>query len=65
MVSALTVRLEPFSRLLFMEAARSLNKRASAKRARWATYTGKPFPRSATDRRPDPGTLDDADAELG
>jgi hypothetical protein len=35
-----------------------LNKRASAKRARWATYTGRPFPRSATDQRPDPGTLD-------
>jgi hypothetical protein len=41
-----------------MEAAKGLNRRASAKRARWATYTGRPFPRSATDQRPDPGTLD-------
>jgi hypothetical protein len=55
----------PFARLLFMEANKQLNKRASAKRARWATYTGRPFPRSATDTRPDPGTLDDRDAELG
>ena len=57
--------LAPFARLLFMEANKQLNKRASAKRARWATYTGKPFPRSATDTRPDPGTLDEADIELG
>jgi hypothetical protein len=48
-----------------MEAAKNLNRKASAKRARWATYTGRPFPRSATDLRPDPGTLDDADDELG
>lgn len=41
------------------------NKRASAKRARWAARIGMPFPRSATDLRPDPGTLDDGDAELG
>jgi hypothetical protein len=57
--------LNPFARLLFMEANKGLNRKASAKRARWATYTGKPFPRSATDTRPDPGTLDDADIELG
>lgn len=57
--------LNPFASVLFMEAARGLNRKASAKRARWATYTGRPFPRSATDRRPDPGTLDDRDAELG
>jgi hypothetical protein len=48
-----------------MEANKQLNRKASAKRARWATYTGRPFPRSATDIRPDPGTLDDRDAELG
>lgn len=59
------MRLDAFSRLLFMEANRGLNRKASAKRARWATYTGRPFPRSATDTRPDPGTLDDRDAELG
>jgi hypothetical protein len=59
------VRLDAFSRLLFMEANKGLNRKASAKRARWATYTGRPFPRSATDTRPDPGTLDDADIELG
>jgi hypothetical protein len=57
--------LAPFARLLFMEANKGLNRRASAKRARWATYTGRPFPRSATDLRPDPGTLDDGDPELG
>lgn len=57
--------LTPFSRLLFMEANRGLNRKASAKRARWATITVRPFPRSATDTRPDPGTLDDRDAELG
>jgi hypothetical protein len=50
---------------LFMEANKALNRKASAKRARWATYTGRPFPRSATDLRPDPGTLDDGDPELG
>jgi hypothetical protein len=59
------VRLEPFASALFMEASKNLNRKASAKRARWATYTGRPFPRSATDTRPDPGTLDDRDAELG
>jgi len=48
-----------------MEANKGLNRKASAKRARWATLTGRPFPRSATDRRPDPGTLDDDDPELG
>jgi len=57
--------LNPLSRVLFMEAAKALNKRASAKRARWAAHIGRPFPRSATDRRPDPGTLDDLDPELG
>jgi hypothetical protein len=41
------------------------NKKASAKRARWAARLGRPFPRSAIDLRPDPGTLDDGDAELG
>ena len=59
------MRLNPFAHLLFMEANRGLNRKASAKRARWATYTGRPFPRSATDLRPDPGTLDDGDPELG
>jgi hypothetical protein len=59
------VRLEPFAIALFMEANKVLNRKASAKRARWATYTGRPFPRSATDLRPDPGTLDDGDPELG
>jgi len=57
--------LAPFAHLLFVEANRGLNRKASAKRARWATLTGRPFPRSATDHRPDPGTLDDDDPELG
>jgi len=59
------VLLNPFGRLLFMEANKGLNRKASAKRARWATLTGRPFPRSATDQRPDPGTLDERDPELG
>ncbi len=59
------MNLGAFSRVLSMEAGKQLNKRASAKRARWATYTGRPFPRSATDRRPDPGTWEDGDPELG
>ena len=59
------MRLNPFASVLFMEAAKHLNRKASAKRARWATYTGRPFPRSATDQRPDPGVLDDDDPEMG
>jgi len=59
------MRLEPFSLLLGITAARALNRKASAKRARWAAHIGRPFPRSVTDLRPDPGTLDDADIELG
>jgi hypothetical protein len=59
------MRLEPLSLLLGMTAARALNRKASAKRARWAAHIGRPFPRSVTDLRPDPGTLDDADVELG
>ena len=57
--------LDPFASLLFMESARVLNRRASAKRARWATYIGRPFPKSPTDSRPNPGCYDDEDAELG
>jgi hypothetical protein len=59
------MRLEPFSLLLSIAAARALNRKASAKRARWAAHIGRPFPRSVTDLRPDPGTLDDAHIELG
>lgn len=50
--------LNPFARLLFMEANRNLNRKASAKFARYQARVGRPVPRSATDRRPDPGTLD-------
>ena len=50
--------LNPFAHLLFMEANRGLNRKASAKFARRQAYLGRPVPRSATDRRPDPGTLD-------
>ena len=50
--------LNPFAKLLFMEAAKALNRRASAKRARWAAYLGRPFRLSPTDPRPDPGTYD-------
>ena len=57
--------LAPFARLLCMEANRNLNRKASARFARYQARIGRPVPRSSTDRRPDPGTLDDRDAELG
>jgi hypothetical protein len=41
-----------------MEANKQLNRKASAKFARYQARVGRPVPRSATDRRPDPGTLD-------
>jgi hypothetical protein len=59
------MQIEPFARLLFMEAAKGLNRKASARFARYQARIGRPVPRSSTDRRPDPGTLDDGDAELG
>jgi hypothetical protein len=59
------MRIEPFAKLLFLEAAKGLNRKASAKRARWAAYLGRPYRLSPSDPRPDPGTLDDRDAELG
>jgi hypothetical protein len=49
-------RLNAFATLLFMEAAKALNRKASAKFARYQARVGRPVPRSATDRRPDPGT---------
>ena len=57
--------LNPFSKLLFMEAARLLNRRASAKFARRQSYLGRPVPKSWTDRAPDPGTWEDGDPEMG
>ena len=57
--------LNPFASLLFVAAARGLNRKASAKRARWAAHIGRPFPRSVTDTRPDPGLYDGDDDELG
>lgn len=59
------MRIEPFAKLLFLEAAKGLNRKASARFARYQARIGRPVPRSSTDRRPDPGTLDDWDAELG
>lgn len=59
------MRIEPFAKLLFLEAAKGLNRKASARFARYQARIGRPVPRSSTDRRPDPGTLDDRDAELG
>jgi hypothetical protein len=59
------VKLEPFLHALFMEASKNLNRKASARFARYQSRIGRPVPRSSTDRRPDPGTLDDLDAELG
>ena len=41
-----------------MEANKQLNRKASAKFARYQARVGRPVPRSAIDRRPDPGTLD-------
>ncbi len=51
------MQLDPFARLLFLEAAKGLNRKASARFARRQAYLGRPVPQSATDRRPDPGTL--------
>lgn len=59
------MRIEPFAKLLFLEAAKGLNRKASARFARYQARIGRPVPRSSTDRRPDHGTLDDGDAELG
>ena len=59
------MRIEPFAKLLFLEAAKGLNRKASARFARYQARIGRPVPRSSTDRRPDPGTLDDGDVELG
>lgn len=50
--------LNPLASVLFMEAAKGLNRKASAKRARWAAYLGRPFRLSNADPRPDPGTYD-------
>lgn len=51
--------IAPFGRLLFLEAAKQLRRKSSAKRARWAAYIGRPFPKSADDHElPDPGTWD-------
>ena len=55
--------LNPFARLLFMEANRNLNRKASAKFARYQARVGRPVPRSATDRRPDPGTWEGDEIE--
>jgi hypothetical protein len=52
------VQLNPFAGLLFMTAAKALNRKASARFARRQFRVGRPVPRSATDLRPDPGTLD-------
>jgi hypothetical protein len=59
------MQIEPFAKLLFLEAAKGLNRKASARFARYQARIGRPVPRSSTDLRPDPGTLDDRDAELG
>lgn len=50
--------LNPFSKLLFMESAKALNKRASAKFARYQHRIGRPVPKSWQDRAPDPGTIE-------
>jgi hypothetical protein len=57
------VLLNPFARLLFMEANKGLNRKASARFARRQAYLGRPVPRSATDRRPDPGTWEGDEIE--
>jgi hypothetical protein len=48
-----------------MTAAKGLNRKASARFARRQFRIGRPVPRSAADLRPDPGTLDKDDPELG
>lgn len=60
-----SVALYPFARVLGMESAKQLNKRASAKFARYQNRIGRPVPKSWADRTPDPGTWADDDPELG
>lgn len=51
--------LSPFSTLLFMEAAKGLNKRASKKYAMRQALLGRPLPkREWPDLRPPPGWYD-------
>lgn len=52
------MQLNPFSRLLFITAAAGLNRKASAKFARYQHRIGRPVPKSWEDRTPDPGTWD-------
>lgn len=52
--------LEPFSRVLFMEAGKQLNRKASAKFARWQARIDRPVPkRVRPDIRPHPWLYDD------
>lgn len=56
--------IAPFSKALFLTAAAGLNRKASARRARWAAKTGRPFPKGPYDPSPDPGTIEgDAEAD--
>lgn len=56
--------LSPFSQVLFMEAAKVLNRRASANFARRRTAIGLPFPkRTPPDLRPPPGYYDNPEYE--
>lgn len=57
------MRLNPFASLLFLEANKAMNRRASAKFARRQAYLGRPVPRSWEDRRPDPGTWEGDEVE--
>lgn len=55
--------LEPFSRVLFLEAAKGLNKRSSARFAARQARLGRPVPKGPHDPRPDPGTVEGDEAE--
>lgn len=58
--------LAPFARVLFMEAAKGLNRRASAKFARRQAQLGRPVPkRVAPTDRPAPWLYDNEEYEAG
>lgn len=58
--------LEAFAHVLFMEAAKGLNRRASARFARRQAQLGRPVPkRIPPDSRPAPWLYDNEEYEAG
>lgn len=62
----MSTALEPFASVLFMEAAKGLNRKASAKRARRVAQIGWAYPkRNWPASPPPPGWYDGEDIEEG